>query len=80
MEGLAVPNRIFEVIVRGRLSPVLLAAFDGFEETRFDGGMTHLVGLVSDQEGLHRLFHQLLDLNIELVSVNAVADMIPPSS
>lgn len=68
------PSGTFKVIVRGRLSPALVAAFDGFEQTHFEGDMTHLLGRVPDQAALHRLFHQLLNLNIELVSVNSVCE------
>jgi hypothetical protein len=67
-----VPIQTFEVTVRGRLSPALLAAFGEFEASRFDRGLTHLIGRLPDQEGLHRLFGVLRDLNIELVSVNPV--------
>lgn len=70
----AVSTRTFEVVVRGRLSTALLAAFGEFEAARSDGGLTHLIGQVSDQEVLYRLFRQLRDLNIELVSVNPVGE------
>jgi hypothetical protein len=65
-----VPSNTYKVIVRGRLSPGLIAAFEGFEAADSDRGLTHLVGLVPDQQSLHRLFGVLRDLNIELVSVN----------
>lgn len=66
------PSRTYKVVVRGRLSPGLVAAFEGFEAADFDQGTTHLVGVAPDQEVLHRLFRMLSDLNIELVSVNPV--------
>lgn len=69
------PQR-FEIVVRGRLSPTLTAAIDGFECCRFEGGMTHLVGWVPDQSGLHGTLDVLRDLNIELISVNP-SDMAP---
>ena len=72
------PIHTFEVVVRGRLSPALLSAFGGFEATHFDGGLTHLVGDMPDQQGLYRLFGILRDLNIELVSVNPVVTTITP--
>ena len=62
----------YEIVVRGRLSPTLIAAFDGFDVTRFENGSTHLVGWVRDQARLHSTFELLRDLNIELVSVNFV--------
>jgi hypothetical protein len=60
----------FEVVVRGRLSPTLAAALDGFEVSHCEDGLTHLVGFVPDQSRLHSLLELLRDLNIELVSMN----------
>lgn len=60
----------FEIVVKGRLSPTLIAAVDGFEVSRCDHGETHLVGWVPDQARLHSTLEALMDLNIELVSVN----------
>jgi hypothetical protein len=60
----------FEIVVKGRLSPTLIAAIDGFEVSRCEGGVTHLVGWVQDQARLHGTLEMLRDLNIELVSVN----------
>lgn len=62
----------FEIVVKGRLSPTLIAAMDGFEVSRCDLGLTHLVGWVPDQSRLHGTLERLRDLNIELVSVNPV--------
>lgn len=56
--------------MKGRLSPTLIAAIDGFEVSRCDHGATHLVGWVPDQARLHSTLELLRDLNIELVSVN----------
>jgi hypothetical protein len=60
----------FEIVVKGRLSPTLIAAIDGFEVSRCDNGETHLLGWVPDQARLHSTLELLRDLNIELVSVN----------
>jgi hypothetical protein len=70
-----VPIRTFEVIVRGRLSPALLAAFDDFEASDVDGGLTRLIGHGADQDALYGLFRLLQDLNVELVSVNPVGEV-----
>ena len=43
---------------------------EGFEVSRCDLGLTHLVGWVPDQARLHSTLEVLRDLNIELVSVN----------
>lgn len=68
------PIHRFEVIVRGRLSPALLTTFGDFEAAHVDGGRTRLVGHGADQDALYRLFRVLQDLNIELVSVNALGE------
>lgn len=60
----------FELVVKGRLSPTLIAAIDGFEVSRCEHGETHLVGWVPDQARLHGTLELLRDLNIELVSIN----------
>ncbi len=65
----------FEIVVRGRLGPDILVAIDGFDASYCTDGHTHLVGLVSDQARIHSVFRHLLDLNIELVSVNPVGDL-----
>jgi hypothetical protein len=64
----------FEIVVRGELSPGLLEAIDGFDARYCTDGHTHLVGEIPDQAKIHGLFQLLLDLNIELVSVNPVTD------
>ena len=68
------PIHTFEVIVRGRLSPALLAAFGDFEAAHVDGGgLTRLIGS-ADQDALRELFRLLQDLNVELLSVNPVGE------
>ncbi len=62
----------FEIVVKGRLSPTLAAAINGFDVSHCDHGLTHLVGWVSDQARLHSTLEMFRDLNIELVSVNPV--------
>jgi hypothetical protein len=64
------PQR-YEVVIKGRLSPTLISALDGFEVTRFEGGLTHLVGWVTDQTLLHSRLEVLRDFNVELISLNA---------
>jgi hypothetical protein len=69
-DGLA--TQTFEIVVKGRLSPALVAAINGFEVTNCEHGMTHLVGSVPDQSRLHGTLELLRDLNIELSSVIAI--------
>ena len=67
------PDR-FEIVVRGVLSPTVIAAMEGFEPRYCTDGHTHLVGIVPDQTTFNRLLKGLLQLDIELVSVNPVRD------
>jgi hypothetical protein len=60
----------FEIVVKGRLSPTLIAAVVGFEVSRCEHGETRLVGWVPDQARLYSTLELLRDLNIELLSVN----------
>jgi hypothetical protein len=62
----------FEIVVKGRLTPTLTSALEGFEVSRYDDHQTHLVGWVPDQARLHFVLSILRDLNVELVSVKAV--------
>jgi hypothetical protein len=63
-------NETYEIVIRGTLSPAVLAAFPGFDVTEVERGFTHLVGTVPDQARLHGLLDTVASLNIELVSVN----------
>jgi hypothetical protein len=67
----------YELVVRGRLSPTLAAAFEGFDIARVEHGATHLIGWVRDQCRLHGTLELLRDLNIELISLNAVPTSEP---
>jgi hypothetical protein len=59
-----------EIVVKGRLSPTLIAAIDGFEVSGVEDGRTTLLGWIPDQARLHSTIELLRDLNIALVSVN----------
>jgi hypothetical protein len=76
-ERFALSAEAFEIIVKGRLTPTIVTALDGFEVSRFDDTRTHLVGWVPDQARLHFVLSVLRDLNVELTSVRAVE---PPES
>ena len=66
------PSQIAEVVVRGRMSPELIAALDGFEVSTGADGLTRVVGSVPDQPRLLGLLAAFDDLHIEVVSVNFV--------
>ena len=66
--------RRYEIIVRGSLSSRYERAFDGV--TLAPGnGQTALCADLADQSQLYGLLNRLRDLGIELVSVNAVAEL-----
>ena len=66
-------SHVYEVIVRGRMSPELMASLEGFTIDTGDDGLTRLVGDVPDQPQLLGLLAAFDDLHIEVVSVNPVA-------
>jgi hypothetical protein len=62
----------YEVVARGRLSPVLLSAMGGFEIVSVEHGLSHLVGPIPDQSSMRQLRELLEDMNIDLVSIDEV--------
>jgi hypothetical protein len=60
----------YEIVVKGRLSPTLIAGIKGFEAVRSEDGSTHFVGWISDQSRMHGVIETLRDLNVELISIN----------
>lgn len=64
----------FEIVIKGTISDSIAALIDGFEVSRVEHGETHLVGLVPDQAKLQGILTLFGNLNIELVSVNPVAE------
>jgi hypothetical protein len=71
--GTRSPQR-YEIVVRGRLSTRYECAFEGATLVPRNGQTTLRADLV-DQSQLYGLLNRLRDLGIELVSVNAVADV-----
>jgi hypothetical protein len=66
--------RSVQIEVKGRLSPTLVAAIEGFEVSHVEDGKTTLIGWVPDQARLFSTLEVFRDLNIELVSVNPGPD------
>jgi len=66
-------SHVYEVIVRGRMSPELVASLEGFVIATGDDGFTRLIGNVPDQPQLLGLLAAFDDLHIEVVSVNPVS-------
>jgi hypothetical protein len=70
-----VSAQLVEIVVKGRMSPTLIAAIDGFDLRCVEDGRSTLVGWIPDQSRLHGALEMLRDLNIELVSVNPAPTM-----
>jgi len=60
----------YRVVVKGRLSEHVAAAFEGVE-CEPGAGESVLTGAL-DQAGLHGLLERLRDLGVQLVSVNPI--------
>lgn len=58
----------YEIRVRGRLSPALLARFDGLQ-SKVEPVETLLHGPVADQAALHGVIHLVNALGLELLEV-----------
>jgi hypothetical protein len=63
---------VIELVVRGRLSPELIIALEGFLVETDGDGMTRVIGPVVDQARLLGLLDMFDDLHIEVVSMNPV--------
>jgi hypothetical protein len=59
----------YRIVVRGELSRRYVPAFEGMTLAPGDG-QTAIVGPVIDQAHLHGLLNRVVDLGLELVSVN----------
>ena len=73
LEDSAVSKATFEIVINGTLSEPVFSLIDGFQISRSEHGLTHLVGSVPDQAKLRGLLLLFGNLNIEIVSVNQVA-------
>jgi len=62
----------YEIVVDGRVGPIVASALEGFEVQPAAAGRTLLVGDVLDQAALHGFLHRLQDLHVEIVDVHRV--------
>lgn len=73
----------YELRVRGRVGPTILASFEGWE-SHAEPGSTALRGPVRDQSELHGLIDRVQDLGLELIDVRRLAepgdDAPPPTA
>ncbi len=63
---------IYQIRIRGHLSPEWADWFEGLAVTLAEDGDTLLTGPVVDQAGLHGLLKKVRDLGMPLLSVNCV--------
>ena len=64
--------RVYQIRIRGHLSPQWAAWFEGLTITMEENGDTLLTGTVVDQAALHGLLKKVRDLATPLLSVNYV--------
>jgi len=63
---------IYQIRIKGHLSPQWTDWFEGLTITLEEGGNTLLTGLVLDQAALHGVLKKVRDLGMPLLSVNSV--------
>ena len=66
--------QLYEIRVRGHLSPSRLCCYEGMTVTHRPDGQTVLVCPVADQAALHGLLGRLQNLGVVLVSVRQLED------
>jgi hypothetical protein len=74
----AMGPRRYQIVVAGELSRRFAPAFEGMT-VRCAGGQTAITGMVVDQSQLHGLLNRVGELELELVSVNAIGEEEPPA-
>jgi hypothetical protein len=63
---------VYQIRIKGHLSPQWTDWFEGLTITLEEGGDTLLTGPVADQAALHGWFKKVRDLGMPLLSVNPV--------
>lgn len=73
-------TELYEIRIKGHISPGLSEWFEGLEVTQLPTGETILSGPVPDQAALHGLLASIRDLNLPLISVTRVDSKHSPGS
>jgi len=73
-----VPETLYEIRIRGRVSQTVLDTFDQMESSA-ERVETILHGPVRDQAELHGLLHRIQALGLELVEVRRLPESDAPS-
>ena len=63
---------VYQIRIKGHLSPQWTGWFEGLTITLEDNGDTLLTGSVIDQAALHGLLKKVRDLGVPLLSINSV--------
>ena len=66
------PPAVYEIRIKGHLSPQRMDWFEGLTITLEGDGNTLLKGAVIDQSALHGILKKIRDLGMPLLSVNNV--------
>ncbi len=61
---------IYQIRIKGQLSPQWEAWFEGLAVTLEENGDTLLTGPVADQSALHGVLKKVRDLGLPLISIN----------
>lgn len=71
---------IYQIRIKGHLSPPRTDWFEGLTITLEDDGNTLMTGLVVDQAALHGILKKVRDLGVPLLSINFVGPTLPEVS
>jgi hypothetical protein len=63
---------VYQIRIKGHLSPQWTGWFDGLTITLKEDGDTLLTGIVIDQAALYGLIKKVRDLGVPLLSVNSI--------
>ncbi len=62
----------YAIVAAGASSPMVRAAFAGFEIEPVEGGRILMVGAVPDEAALHGVLHRVQDLGLLIVDVHLI--------
>src|SRR5436305_12075882 len=63
---------LYQIRLKGHLSPQWATYFDGFTLTNGENGEALLTGVITDQAALHGVLAKIRDLGLPLLSVNNI--------
>jgi hypothetical protein len=65
-------TEVYQIRIKGHLSPQWTDWFEGLTITLEEDGNTLLIGIVVDQAALHGILKKVRDLGMPLLSVNSM--------